>query len=141
MGSALDNVGASGGTKHRYVASSTSWIGHANTLTGYARSRIAHDLVKHEQCKFDDMLPYFLERCLIDPNAAPNDAGLSVLQSCLEGVLPICNSEDMKHRLVHQQVYLPPCSRSSVHSQSAAAHQDSTNGADIGPSPTSPMRH
>ncbi|ETW83442.1 hypothetical protein HETIRDRAFT_451021 [Heterobasidion irregulare TC 32-1] len=81
MGSALDNVGASGGTKHR--------------------SRIAHDLVKHEQCKFDDMLQYFLERCLIDPNAAPNDARLSVLQSCLEGVLPICNSEDMKQRLVH----------------------------------------
>ena len=78
MGSALDNVGASGGTKHRYVASSTSWIGHANTLTGYARSWIAHGLEKQEQCKVDDMLSYSLGKCLVGPNAAPKDAGLSV---------------------------------------------------------------
>ena len=102
MGSALDNVGAGSGTKeHRYVASCTSRIGHANTLAGYARSRIAHDLMKHKQCKVDDMLACFLERCLVGPNAAPKDAGLSVLQSCLGGVLPICNSEGMKERLVN----------------------------------------
>ena len=102
MGSALDNVGASGGTKeHRPVASSTSRIGHADTLTGYARSWIAHDLEKHEQCKVDDMLSYFLGRCLVDPNATLKDVDLSVLQLCLEAVLPICNSEDMKERLIH----------------------------------------
>ena len=62
---------------------------------------IARDLEKHERCKVDDMLIHFLTSCLVDPNVPPEDTRPNVLQSCLDAVLPICNNEETKQKLMN----------------------------------------
>lgn len=72
-----------------------AWINSVDHVVSW----IAHDLEKHEQCKVDDMLTYFLERCLVDPKAVLKDTNSSVLQPYLKAVLPICNTGEIKTQL------------------------------------------
>ena len=72
-----------------------SWIpAFASLNQGTAKPR--NQVIHHDTCRLDQLLKYFLMQCVTDGEDRSKVEQDTLLQQCLNEVLPICNEQEMQ---------------------------------------------
>ena len=72
-----------------------SWLSVLASFNQDAANTI-NQVIQHDTCGLDQLLKYFLTQCVIDGEDRSNVDQDTLLQQCLNEVLPICNEQEMQ---------------------------------------------